>query len=528
MAVSPATKIDFAMLPLSLGAVVLCCGGFAGCQSEPPSNVESSLVEPEVVAVTEEATVKSPVSSTLPAMSRGLSEETAVTQSAASDPAPDDVSPSQKFRLPDDRSAVNEERLKAVGIRTYESQRLKLLSDLPEDQVAELPALADALFAKLERHFGSLPEAVDGSSFQVTGYLIGEEEKFRQAALMPSTAFTFSHGKHVDYEFWMFNPSDAYYRRHLLLHEFTHCFMTCESGMQDIPPLWYIEGMAEYFATHQRPSRPDRKDDWEFGILPQQFEGFEGWGRISEFRRSFVQSSTAGGNEIQNAGIASLAEVMPESVASFDRDSQYAESWALCWFLNNHADYRSAFRPLSELRRRREFVDATNRIRQQLEQRLAIDWLLFAESVVEGFDSTRSFAVHSTTEFLLREAGSSDGPEFHLHADRDWQDSGLRLRSGETVRLKCEGRFGVNNQPKVWVSEPQGVTVDYVRGLPLGRVVGVLVDSTGQQITKRISVGVSGELTAPFDASLWLQVNDRSSSRNNNSGTVTVHFSVAD
>ena len=142
--------------------------------------------------------------------------------------------------------------LKQAGIKRYESRRLVLLSDLPAEKVAHLPTLADELFECLEKHFGGLPPAGDDSEFQVTGCIIGDEAKFRAAELMRAGQFTINHGRHFNYRFWMYDVENDYYRRHLMLHEFTHCFMSCESGMNNLPSLWYFEGMAEYFATHLR------------------------------------------------------------------------------------------------------------------------------------------------------------------------------------------------------------------------------------------------------------------------------------
>ncbi len=60
--------------------------------------------------------------------------------------------------------------------------------------------------------------------------------------------------------------------------------------MNDIPPLWYTEGIAEYFSTHQvvEVDLPA-----QFGVMPSDVKLFPGWGRISEIRRSFVGRPSA-------------------------------------------------------------------------------------------------------------------------------------------------------------------------------------------------------------------------------------------
>ncbi len=420
-------------------------------------------------------------------------------------------------RIADDRPPLNEKRLQANGISRYDGRRLILLSDLPADKVTHLPALADQLFAALEAHFGPLPPALDGSEFQVTGHLMADENRFQAAGLMPPAGYTFRQGRHLDYQFWMYDQTEDYYRRHLLFHEFVHCFMTCESGMQDIPPLWYIEGMAEYFATHRLAPDGQSVARAEFAVLPDGFEGFEGWGRISELKRQFRRSSTSTSETLP---IPSLPEVMPNTVANFQADDQYAASWALCWLLQTHPKYESVFDALKKLRRRDKFIRQNAAILDAVEDQLRIDWLLTVEDLEEGFDAKRSFPVHQN----VASAGIS---QLKVQASYGWQDSGLRVSSGNSVRITCDGRFSVNDKPTQWVSEPQGVSIEYHRGHPLGKLIGIWVANDGLKISPRFPIGRSATINAPFDGSLWLQVNDSSASRHNNDGEAEVSFDTA-
>ncbi len=303
-------------------------------------------------------------------------------------------------RLPDDRPDINEARLNAVGIRIYRGNRLVLLTDIPDESISQLPAMADRLFEKLESHFVALPVSLDGSDFQVTGCLISDEDRFRSAGLMPQEGFTFKHGRHFNYQFWVFDPTFEYYRRHLVFHEFTHCFITCESGMLNIPALWYIEGMAEYFGTHRR----SESGDIDFGILPENFNDYDGWGRISELRRSFQQqpddlpSTMDAPENLRTADLLSiptLRSVMPDAVANFQEDSQYVTAWALCWLLHTHPEYKQLSSILRSLRTRSEFAKAAGRLRDDNQPKFSIDWLLTYECLIEGFDTERSFPVHS-------------------------------------------------------------------------------------------------------------------------------------
>src|SRR5690606_33067247 len=89
----------------------------------------------------------------------------------------------------------------------------------------------------------------------------------------------FAHGRHRDLEFWAYDQPTDYYRRHLVIHEATHCFMST-GGF--VPPPWYMEGMAELFATHDRSSA----GAWRFGLMPGGPTGFEGLRRIPLIRQA--------------------------------------------------------------------------------------------------------------------------------------------------------------------------------------------------------------------------------------------------
>jgi hypothetical protein len=191
-----------------------------------------------------------------------------------------------EFRLPDDRPVLDRSRLESCGLRVLESKHLILVTDAPLAEVQDLPPLADALFVELQRQLGSLKPDLNGRDFQLTGYVIGAKERFEEAGVLPPESVVIRHGRHIGYQFWMNNQTCPYYRRHLLLHEFIHCFMMCEHGMADIPPLWYTK---ESRNTLRRMSfRKDIKST-RFGILPTTLDGFEGWGRITEIRTNMKE-----------------------------------------------------------------------------------------------------------------------------------------------------------------------------------------------------------------------------------------------
>lgn len=469
-----------------------------GCGSDTPSSPipegESRVATPVVGVIETQTLPGEPVALPAPV--------TEPSQPASAAP----LQQHTRQRLSDDRPDINPQRLAAAGINILRSKRLILLTDLPANEVAALPQFADQLFERLEGYFGQLPPTADGTDFQVTGHLMKDEGRFQSCGLLPNEDFPIRHGRHQNYQFWIRDQPWTYYRRHLALHEFVHCFMTCESGMQDIPPLWYIEGMAELFATH----RVNAKGDANFAVLPDADKDFEGWGRITELQRLIASESA------RELRVPAIDVVLRETVAS-QTDSDYPVWWAACWLLNNNPRYQDSVQQLKPIKTRSHFLRAAQQLKQTHLEQLRSDWALFCESLTVSFDVQRSFPVHREQIPL-----SQQQAEMTLHVDKGWQDSGIVLAAGESVQLNCRGSYVVATQPADWVCQPQGVSVEYAHGLPLGQVVATFVSLDGDRLTNRMSVGTGADLKAPFASRLWLQVNDNANSRADNRGTVVI------
>lgn len=424
-----------------------------------------------------------------------------------------------EFRLPDDRRKLDAATLNECGLQIVESRRLILVTDLPLDAVRDLPPLADALFDELERQMGQLVPNMAGTDFQVTGFLIDAKERFEKANVLPPEQFAFRHGRHLGYQFWMNNQTSAYYRRHLLLHEFVHCFMMCEHGMQNIPPLWFTEGIAEYFATHQLEKVISQS---RFGILPPTVDGFEGWGRIAEIRDG---SSATLRN---NARSMSLEEVLHPATRSFADESNYAHAWAIVWLMRNHPNLKEPFADFNRVRTDQDFRTASDKIPAFTWKRLAVIWPVFLDSVVEGFDVNRSFpTLGPEPKPWPKSSGSPSVTQ--LASDQDWQSSGFVFSRGSTITLKCTGRYAVHDKPQPWISEPDGITIEYYLQHPTGRIMAMIVSPDGQFVTSRIRVGSETTITIPqeYDGELWLQINDSAAKRAGNSGSTEVRIEAA-
>jgi hypothetical protein len=424
------------------------------------------------------------------------------------------------FRLSDDRPKLDRQALQAAGLRIFQARHLLLVTDAAEADVQGLPELADSLFDSLQQQLPPLRPAQDDSDFQVTGFLMDAPERFTAAGLLPDGDFVIRHGRHLGYRFWMRNQTSAYYRRHLLLHEFIHCWMMCEAGMQDIPPLWFTEGIAEYFATHT--INPP-----QFGLLPPQLNGFEGWGRVTLLHEQAFGKTGYPVEAVPSEPTGlTLKHVLYPTDNQFISDLRYAQAWALVWLLRTHPELTHRFAVINRVRSGRDFQNAFRTIDKATLERLAVVWLLMLDSLEEGFDQKRSFPELDPDWKSLRPG--SPKTTLQIAADRGWQSSGIEAATELTLELTATGRCTVHDQPSPWVSEPQGITISYHRQRPLGELTAIVIPRTTTEPARRIPIGRTASITLPANSELWLQVNDSEATRGENSGHYEVQIRVTD
>lgn len=415
-------------------------------------------------------------------------------------------------RPADDRPQHDDAALAEIGIRRYASQRLVLYTDIAPEIARTLPPLVDAAYPAWVEYFGALPEAADGSEFQLTGYVMRDRALFRDAGLLPEDLIEFEHGRHRGYRFWMAEQRYDYYRRHLLIHEATHCFMLI-LPRPTRPPLFYLEGMAELFGSHQL--RPDGQV--EFRVMPQDPNDAVGFGRVE-----MIQQAVRAGRG------KSLAEVLQLSAQDFteSKSDPYAWSWAVCKFLDAHPRYGPRFRELAavgegaEFRRRMADWLAADGDRMQAE------WDLFIHTLAYGYDIPRAAIDFRGGEPLP--AGRSVTSTVSSAAG--WQSAGVRVEPGQAYRLTSTGSVTLAREPKPWLSEPQGITIEYAGGYPLGRVLAAVQCDTlvpeGEigRLSRPIDVGRESTFKSPVAGTLYLRVNDHWNRLADNEGAYQIEI----
>lgn len=497
------------MLMLGLSLTVSACGQ-ASSPGKPASGEKRA---PSFAPVAEES----------PA-SQSVRSESAESAAFGGTPLPDEPptkAPDRIYRPSDMRPRHAVERARELGIQRYASQRLELFTDIEPGMAEGLPPLVDQIYETWVNYFGPLPPDREGSEFQITGYLIREVDRFLAADMLPNEILSFQHGQHRGAEFWMYDQGQDYYRRHLLLHEATHCFMTI---MPDVElPLWYLEGMAEFFATHTI----DEEGHARFGVMPESSQRFIGFGRVQ-----FIQSETEAGRFLDLDGVVRQGN----AAFSQSRSVPYSWSWALCAFLDFHPRTQSRFRDLSHRVTGSDFNDRLLETFSPDKPLLQAEWAEFIRTLEYGFDIPRNaFSQAVETRDLELPLSATTLPvtwplplrtlekspqEVAIRADRGWQSIGVELSSGETVRISASGQTILGRQPKPWISEPQGISIRYADRAPLGLLQGAFLwlDGDDEGTLQTFPIGRGKSVSVPFRCALLLRVNDSPSEIADNGG----------
>lgn len=421
--------------------------------------------------------------------------------------------PEKQFRPSFPQREITDAQLQRAGLVRYSSGPVRLVTDLSSDEVNSLLRVGAAIAEFWPKRFGDLLAAEDGSEFGFTAYVMRDRELFSEAGLLPQTLPLTFHGRQEGSEFWMNDQTRDYYRQHLFLHEATHVFMRHLGGQSDELPLWFLEGMAELVATHIVA------DDGSvvFNVYPDIRERFAGLDRMELLRR-----------DIRENGVRSIEDVTRLQVGDFSRLETYAWSWALCVFLDEHPATRDRFRETVRQLREQSLVEWLGRVYAADPTGLEVAWTQFVAHVTYRFDFERTRIAVLGGEPL---AGSK---AFEVQSDRGWQSSGVRVEAGRRYSIESSGQITLADAPKPWVSEADGISFQYVGGLPIGRLLGAVLAAEGDAPARALSMleevplGNRAEFVAPTSGTLYLSVNDDWGSLADNRGVLQVTIQNAD
>ncbi|WP_437206043.1 hypothetical protein [Planctomicrobium sp. SH664] len=389
------------------------------------------------------------------------------------------------------------------GLKRIDSERCVIVTDIESNEIAGILPWMEAVHAAWVQQFGLLPNPSEAKRFRLTGFVMEDQQRFQKAGLLPQDLPPFPFGRHRGLQFWMRQQNSDYYRVHLALHEATHCYMGLLTNRR--LPQWFHEGMAERFGTHALNSAGEP----QFGVLPKNAAAFPEWSRID-----IIDREVRAGRSLTLRQVVSLGE--KEFTESFT--VPYAWSWGLCQFLCDHPYYRERFLHLCQNLETGDFSQQFGELFLRDRTLLSSEWDQFARRLVYGYDMERNAFQLQPPRELNHEA------TVNVAADRGWQSTGYRLAAGETVTISASGQAILGSHPRLWTSEPQGISIHYACGVPIGTLLLGLVPEPDSTSTEMVSVpiGSGGEFAAPVSGTLYFRINELGNSLHDNSGSYGV------
>jgi hypothetical protein len=410
---------------------------------------------------------------------------------------------------------IDESRAAAAGIRKLAGRHLVLYTDVPSGpEVDALPALFDAAVPLWAADFGV--DLAQTDDWRVQAFLIRDRDRFAALQLMPADR-DLVNGYASAANLWVIDQPSDYYRRHLLLHEGTHAFMTTFLG--GCGPGWYSEGMAELLATHRmgaggrgQGAGGNDNSKLELKIMPRSRDEVPMLGRIK-----LVHDAVAAGDAL------SIDAILAIDGQRQQEPQAYAWCWALAKFLDSHPRYRDKFHDFAAHVRDPDFNARVKEAYESEWPELTAEWEAYVHSLDHGYNFERM-----AIEF---EPGSpfTSQRQVEVAADRGWQSTGIALQAGTAYRIRARGRYQIALEDgKPWPCEAGGVTIEYYGGKPLGVLLGAIVPESDAarpaeaDLAAPFAIGLERGLAPKTSGTLYLRVNDSPAKLGDNRGRLTI------
>jgi hypothetical protein len=390
------------------------------------------------------------------------------------------------------------------GFAKLSGKHLTLITDLPvDDDVRAFPEVFDQAFPSWCNRF-----AVDvrkTTDWRVTCYLMLDRQRFKEAGFIPGDFPEFPNGWQFGDKIWVVEQPSPYYRRHLLLHEGTHWFMHRKYGFYNTP--WLLEGIAELLGTHRW-----QDSQLSMGIIPATKSEVPFWGRFKDIKEQ-CESSLA----------PSFEDILRYDSTAHKRVDAYAWSWAMVLFLENHPDTAKVFGALLK-QPAMESKDVERWLRGRLAMklpRIRAAWRAFVTDLDYGYSLKPGLLQLSENPTPLEST-----VEIEIQSNLGWQGSGIRVEADQTLSITSTSIYTVAQQPKPWKSSTAGVTLEYYRSQPLGKLMMLVLDpQTSEHSTELVDlipVGDKLTLTSKSSGELFFKVNEPAAGLENNQGTLII------
>ena len=402
---------------------------------------------------------------------------------------------------------AKQNRSNADGFNRVEGKHITIITDLPiDDDLRQMPEVFDQAMPVWCEQFVVDPNSVAG--WKTTLYLMLDRKRFKAAGMIPDKIPNFEFGWQYGNDLWVMETQSPYYRRHLMLHEGTHWFMYRKYGVYDTP--WICEGMSELMGTHRWI---DGKLTME--VIPKDRLDVPFWGRIKIVREQCT------------GGLApSMEEILRYGDTAHRNVDAYAWSWTLTVFLKNHPDTAKVFdllltQPAMNSREVDKWL--RSRLSSKL-PRVRAAWRAFVTELDYGYSPEPGLLqLSDKTEKLAKST------EFKIDCAKGWQATGISVKKDSTVNLKANGSCEIAQKPKPWICTADGVTLEYHRGQPLGKLMMVVLapqpNESATEFIEFIPVGSQLQWQAKQDGELFFKVNESSGSLSDNTGELTIQIS---
>ncbi|MDR3109175.1 MAG: hypothetical protein LBU65_05745 [Planctomycetaceae bacterium] len=407
----------------------------------------------------------------------------------------------------------------ADALRVLDGKHLRLTTDIPASaEVDALPALFDLAVPIWCEWFCVPIEKV--ADWKMEGCLVRDKLNFRDSGLLERVP-ELRTGFQFDNRLWVLEPKSDYYRRHLLLHEGVHGLMWYLYG--ELGPPWYREGLAELLSTHYIDGGKTDGVKLELAIIPRKREDVLLWGRVKLI------------HDDCNAGkFLTIDEVMTLVSKEYDDPNAYAWSWALTMFLATETANDNGGNVMLQMTKElsptipRDLKRFNGKVKELIgSEKFAVlqkRWYDFASQIDYGYDVQRT----RIESFVVGKLIESGVKPVRVKSERGWQNSGYSVEKGKSYRLTASGRFALDNTPSKWWSQPNGITIRYHNGNPIGvLLMAVVTDKpdAGSAFMKPITVGSGIDYTATESGTIFFRINDSPNSLENNQGEAEVKFS---
>jgi len=233
------------------------------------------------------------------------------------------------------------------------------------------------------------------------------------------------------------------------------------------------------------------------------------------------------------AGTApSLDRILQYGDTAHRTDEPYAWSWAAMIFFSRNTRYRDILYE-NFLPNLRSHIGSEHKLTQdfkdQLEKQwpsIQAEWIAYVNELDYGFSPA-----YSLPKIELEEQKSiTTAIKATIQSNRGWQPIGVRVTQGDRISFTSTGRIVVRKEsPQPWESEPQGISIQYYQGFPLGKLIGLVIPvdapETDPNLTPRLkpfAIGKKLDWTAEKSGVLLLKINEASNQLFDNVGEYEV------